>query len=89
MLKQIKDNLGANYISDTDNVLKDIIDDMTNIACNISNRDIDDDKLIPYIKRAVRKEYLTRGAEGLLSRTEGSISSSYEDIIDKLSRKTL
>lgn len=84
MLEEIKAILGANYVENTDIVLQDIIEDMTSIACNISNRGKDDLKLVPYIKKAVRSEYLTRGAEGLLSRTEGSESSSFEDIIEKM-----
>ena len=82
-IDKIIDNLGANYRDDED-VLQDIIDDMTSIASNISNREKTDEKLFPYIKKAVKAMYLTRGAEGLASRNEGSISSSYEDIIDKL-----
>lgn len=84
MLEKIKNNLGANYKENTDTVLQDIIEDMTSIACDTSNRKKDDEKLFPYIKKAVRSEYMARGAEGLLSRSEGSISSSYEDIIEKL-----
>lgn len=84
MLEQIKKNLEANYKENTDDVLQDIIDDMTSIACNNSNRKKDDKKLFPYIKIAVRSEYLARGAEGLLSRNEGSISSSYKDIVAEL-----
>lgn len=84
MLKEIKKRLGANYIEGTDEVIQDIIDDITPIACDISNRDEHDEKLIPYMKKAVISEYLTRGAEGLLSRTEGSESSTFEDIIDKM-----
>lgn len=84
MLEPIKANLGANYIESTDEVLKDIIEDMTSVACDISNRKEDDEKLFPYIKKAVKSEYLARGAEGLLSRSEGSISSSYKDIVEEL-----
>ena len=84
MLDDIKKKLGINFIEDTEDVLQDIIDDITSIACNVSNRDKSDEKLIPYIKRAATKEYLARGNEGLTSRTEGSISSAYEDIIEKL-----
>lgn len=84
MLEQIRKNLGINFIEGTEDVLQDIIDEMTSIACDVSNRDKDDEKLIPYIKQAVIKEYLKRGNEGLASRTEGSISSSYEDIVEKL-----
>lgn len=82
-IQEIIVNLGANY-GDDDEVLQDIIDDVTSIASNISNRKADDEKLVPYIKKAVKAMYLARGAEGLASRGEGSISSSYEDIIDKL-----
>lgn len=84
MLEQIKKNLGANYEKNTDDVLQDIIDDITSIACDNSNRKKDDERLFPYIKKAVRSEYLARGAEGLLSRNEGSISSSYKDIVEEL-----
>lgn len=84
MLRKIKVSLGANYVESTNEVLQDIIDDMTSIACNISNRKEYDEKLYPYIKRAVKSEYLARGAEGLLSRNEGSISSSYENIVERL-----
>ena len=84
MLEQIKQRLGANYIEDTDDVIKDIIDDMTSIACDASNRKEDDKNLFPYIKKAVISEYLCRGAEGLLSRNEGSVSSTFNDIEKKL-----
>ena len=65
MLEKIKANLGANYIENTDEVLQDIIEDMTSIACDISNRKQDDEKLYPYIKKAVRSEYLTRRSRRL------------------------
>lgn len=84
MLKKIKERLGANYVENTDNVIQDIIEDMTSIAENASNRKKDDEKLLPYIKKAVISEYLQRGAEGLLSKNEGSQSSSFIDIEKKL-----
>lgn len=76
-------DLGANYNNDKD-VLEDILEQISSIASDISNRTEDDEKLFPYIKKAVKAEYLARGTEGLTSRSEGSISSSYEDIIEKL-----
>lgn len=88
MLEQIKERLGANYYDNTDSVLEDIIQDMTSIACDASNRKKDDEKLFPYIKKAVISEYNQRGAEGLLSRNEGSVSSSFVNIEEKL-RKDL
>lgn len=51
MLEQIKQRLGANYIEDTDNIIQDIIADMTSIACDASNRKETDKKLFPYIKK--------------------------------------
>ena len=84
MLEQIKNRLGANYIENTDDIINDIIEDMTSIAVDASNRNKDDEKLIPYIKKAVISEYNSRGAEGLLSRGEGSVSSSFNDIEKKL-----
>lgn len=84
MLEDIIEELGANFQKGTEDVLQKIIDRMTSIASNTSNRNKDDEKLIPYIENASRSEYLTRGAEGLLSRTEGSISSSYKDIIKEM-----
>lgn len=84
MLDKIKERLGANYVESTDNVLKDIIEDFTSIAVDASNRKKDDTKLFPYIKKAVISEYNQRGAEGLLTRNEGSVSSSFNDIEKKL-----
>lgn len=76
-------DLGANFRNDRD-VLEDILEQVTSIASDISNRKTDDKKLFPYIKKAVKAEYLARGSEGLTSKNEGSMSSSFEDIIDKL-----
>ena len=44
MLEQIKKRLGANYIENTDNIIQDIIVDMTSIACDASNRKETDKK---------------------------------------------
>lgn len=82
-IEKIKSDLGANYRND-DDVLKDILEEVTSIASDISNRPKNDEKLFPYVKKAVKSEYLARGAEGLTSKNEGSMSSSFEDIIDKL-----
>lgn len=80
---KIISDLGANYKDDKE-VLIEILEEVNSIASDISNRQKDDVKLFPYIKKATKAIYLSRGAEGLISRNEGSISSSYEDIIDKL-----
>ena len=80
---KIIENLGANYKKHRD-VLEDILEEVSSIASSISNRKSDDEKLFPYIAKATKTRCLARGEEGLQSRNEGSISSSYEDIIDKL-----
>lgn len=80
---KIISDLGANYKDDKE-VLIEILEEVNSIASDISNREKDDAKLFPYIKKATKAIYLSRGAEGLTSRNEGSISTSFEDIIDKL-----
>lgn len=84
MLEQIINRLGANYIEGTEDIIQDIIEDITSIACDASNRNREDTKIFPYVKKAVISEYNARGTEGLLSRNEGSISSSFNDIEKKL-----
>lgn len=81
-INKIIDDLSINYKNDKE-VLQDILDEVSSIAFDISNNK-NTERLFPYIKKAVKSIYLMRGAEGMASRTEGSISSSYEDIIDKL-----
>lgn len=76
-------DLGANY-KDDKKVLNEIFEEVRSIASDISNRPEDDVKLFPHIKKAVKAIYLSRGSEGLTNRSEGSISSSFEDVIDKL-----
>ena len=75
---KIIENLGANYKNDRD-VLEDILEEVSSIASNISNRESDDEKLFPYIAKATKAMYLTRGAEGLQSKAESGVSSSFEN----------
>lgn len=82
-IEKIIADLGANYKEDEE-VIKEILEEVSSIASDISNRKADDKRLFPYIKKATKAIYLSRGAEGLTSRNEGSISTSFEDIIDKL-----
>ena len=76
-------DLGANYKDDQE-VLQEILEEVSSIASDISNRQKDDEKLYPYIKKTTKAIYLTRGAEGLQSINESGVSSSFEDIIDKM-----
>lgn len=82
-IDKILEDLASNYRDDKD-VLNEIFDEVCSIASDISNRQKNDEKLFPYIKKATKSIYLSRGAEGLTSRNEGSISTSFEDIVDKL-----
>lgn len=76
-------DLGANYKEDEE-VLEEILEEVSSIASDISNREKKDVKLFPYINKATKAIYLSRGSEGIASRNEGSLSSSFEDIVDKL-----
>ena len=82
-IEKIIADLGANYKDDKE-VLEEMLEEVSSIASDISNRSKDDTKLFPYIKKATKAIYLSRGSEGLISRNEGSISTSFEDIIEKL-----
>lgn len=76
--------LGANYNTSDSAVLDTILADVTSIATQVTNLKSIDERLKPYIKKATKSEYLCRGADGLSSRGEGSISASYKDITDTL-----
>lgn len=82
-IDKIIQDLGANYKGDEE-VLEDILGEVSSIASDISNRRADDKKLWPYIKKATKSIYLCRGAEGLQNSTESGESNSFEDIIDKM-----
>lgn len=84
MLDKIINDLGANYNKSDEEVLEDILSEVSSIASNISNRNVDDEKLYPYIKKAVKAIYLCRGAEGIQSTSASGVSSSFEDIIEKM-----
>lgn len=84
MLDKIINDLGANYNKNDEEVLEDILSEVSSIASSISNRKVEDEKLYPYIKKAVKAIYLCRGAEGMQSTSESGVSSSFEDIIDKM-----
>lgn len=75
-------NLAENYQDDMD-VLKNIVDEVSDEALSISNRQTIIG-LESEIAKCVRAEYLQRGAEGLKSLSEGGRSSSFEDNIEKM-----
>lgn len=81
-IDKIIQDLGANYKEDKE-VLEEILKEINSIASNISNNK-NIEQLFPYIKTAVKSVYLNRGSEGLISRNEGSISTTFKDITEKL-----
>lgn len=83
-IEKIIEDLGANYKDSDRKVLNNILEEVSSVASDISNRSSDDKKLIPYIKKAVKAIYLCRGAEGLQSTSESGTSSTFEDIIEKM-----
>lgn len=85
MKKKIIAYLSTNYRGD-DTVIDEYIKDYSAIASHNSNRKTDDEKLIPYIVEAVVEAYLRRGDEGSSSSSEGSLSTSYIDIEQKLAK---
>lgn len=86
MLERLKKDLSVNFKNGDDSILSDFIDDYISIASNNSNRKEDDEKLYPYVYKAVKSAYLLRGDEGSSSSNEGSLSTSYIDIEEKLAK---
>lgn len=81
-IDKIIDDLGPNFRNDKE-VLEEILEEVNSIAFDISNNK-DEKQLFPYVKKAAKAIYLCRGGEGLKNRNDGSISNTFEDIIEKL-----
>ncbi len=86
MFDRLKKDIDVNFKVGDDSVLSDFIDDYISIASHNSNRKENDNKLYPYVYEAVKEAYLRRGDEGSSSSTEGSLSTSYVDIVEKLKK---
>lgn len=82
-LFKIIDDLGENFKDDVE-VLKDIYEEISSIASNISHLSKNDERLYPYIKIAVKSIYLCRGGEGLSSISESGKSLSFDNVIGKM-----
>lgn len=82
-INKIIADLGANYREEDKEVLEEILEEVNSIAFDVSNNK-NKEQLNPYIKKATKAIYLNRGSEGLQSQNIGSMSYSYEDIIEKL-----
>lgn len=86
LVDKIISDLGPNFKKGDDDILRNYFDLYSPIASDKSNRKINDEKLIPYIYNAVKQSYERRGDEGKSSSSEGSISSTYIDIEEKLAK---
>lgn len=86
LLNQIINQIGEKETFSSNRLLEEFIEDYAFIASNESNRDINDIKIIPYVKKAVIAAYNRLGVEGMKSSSEGSQSYSYEDIEEKLAK---
>lgn len=87
MINEIINELGDNYNSDDENVLNNILEEVTANALTISNlNDNVKNKLYlkQEIKACVKGIYLQRGAESLNSVSERGISSNFKDSMEKL-----
>jgi len=83
IIQGIINELSINYRDDR-SVLERIYKRMAFIASDVSHRQLNDAKLIPYVEEATISAYLRRGKEGTNGYTEGSESESYIDIEEKL-----
>lgn len=84
MIERLKKDISVNFKDGDDSILSGFIDDYISIASDNSNRKKSDEKLYPYVYNAVKSAYIKRGDEGTASSSEGSQSSSYIDIENKL-----
>ena len=87
MLNEIISELGDNYNSSDESVLKDILDEVTANALTISNRAETEQNILflkQEIKACVKGIYLQRGSEGLNSLSQSGTSSNFNDCMDKL-----
>ena len=87
MINEIISELGDNYNSDDENVLNNILEEVTANALTISNLDNNaknQEYLKQEIKSCVKGIYLQRGSEGLKSLNQSGTSSSFNDCIEKL-----
>lgn len=89
IIEMLKKDLDINYHDTDDEIVTMLTEHYLQIASDASNRKITDEKLIPYVFKAVKSAYLRRGDEGSTSSNEGGLSSSYIDIEEKLRKDVL
>lgn len=95
--KSIITDLGDNFKSGDESLIKQLLEEVLNDALIISNRDklyvneTDDDStqikvLSSNIRKAVKTIYLQRGAEDVVSNSVSGLSNSYDAAIETMSK---
>ena len=89
MLEEIIRQLGDNYDRQDNQVLVDLINEITYSALSFTNRTTTDDEINNCIKRCVIAKYLQRGGEGSTSTNELGKSASFYDPIERMQQELL
>lgn len=87
MINEIINELGDNYNSDDENVLNNILEEVTANALTISNLENNiqnQEYLKQEIKSCAKGIYLQRGSDGLKSLNQSGTNSSFNDCMEKL-----
>ena len=82
MVEDIKRDLGENFRSGDEQILKDFIDEATTDALSISNRirsKSNIEVLSSDIKKCVKSMYLLRGSEGVKSQSDDGRNATFEN----------
>jgi len=89
MLEKIIRQLADNYDRQDNQVLLDLIDEVTYSALSYTNRNKLDNEMENIVKRCVIAKYLQRGGEGSTSLNELGASSSFYDPIERMQQELL
>ena len=92
MLQEIIRQLGDNYDTNDNQVLQDLIDEITYSALSFTNRTDNQDNrddLKESIKRCVIAKYLQRGGEGTTSTNELGKSATFYDPIERMQKELI
>ena len=89
LLDEIIRQLGDNYDSNDNQVLVDLIKEISYNALSFTNRNSVDDEINNCIKRCVIALYLQRGGEGSTSTNELGKSASFYDPIERMHQELI
>lgn len=89
MLNSIIKQLGDNYDKRDNDVLVDLINEITYSALSFTNKQNTDIEMENIIKRCVIAKYLQRGGEGTTSTNELGKSASFYDPIERMQQELI